>query len=287
MKIGFADDKNKNDIYELWESVFGDSKNDIDLFMEESFQNENTLVCYDTEKLVSMLFLLPEEICFKGKAYPAYYIYAAATKPAYRKQGIMGKMLDFADGVCKNRNIPFLFLVPANDRLFDYYNKFGFRTAIYKKTIAMSYETAKKYFTQSDFKPQFGSDVTRIAELKDEVFCNQNDSYIKWRQNEISLFQKYLISSGGKIVTSDYGYTAFLQSGSSKEIYEFCAKAENIVKLMCALSDGKETNEFNFNLSKNFPFISDTQKFVRVGMIKQLADIDIKASDVYIGITLS
>lgn len=115
MKIGFANDKNIKDLFELWRISFGDSDSEIGLFMDSCFRKENALVCYDGDKLVSMLFLLSEEIVFKGKCYPAYYIYAAATDPDYRKQGVMGKMLSFADEVARERKFPFLFLVPADE----------------------------------------------------------------------------------------------------------------------------------------------------------------------------
>lgn len=284
MKIGFA--CNKKDLYDLWHTAFGDSDSDIDLFMELCFQKDNAIVCYDGKKLVSMLFLLPAEISFYGKEYPAYYIYAAATSPDYRKRGIMGKMLGFADTVSIERGIKFLFLVPANEHLFDYYEKFGYVTAIRKKALTIPYKTIKQ-FQEKNFDLQFASDTDKIAEIKSRVLSNKNYSYIKWRQNEITFFCRYSELSGDKIITSDYGYTAFQSNENSVDVYEFCSDAQNIPKLMCVFHDYSDTKEINFNLPVNFPLIGVEQKIIPVGMIKSLSDIDIKDKNVYTGITLN
>lgn len=150
----------------------------------------------------------------------------------------------------------------------------------------MTYEALQK-LSKQNFTLRFNSNISEIPEIKDKVFLNKNYSYIKWKQSEISLFSRYLELSGGKTITSDVGYAAFENSGDSIEVYEFCAEAENINKLMCVFNGYTHIKEYNFNLPVNYPIISDSQKFISVGMIKPLTDINIGDTDVYIGITLN
>jgi len=113
--IKFSD--NKNDIVSLWRDAFGDSEEDI-LFFIENAKNAQCLMSFDGEKAVSMLYLVD---CFisgrKGK-----YIYAACTSKAYEGRGEMSALLEHS----KVLGYGFICLIPANERLIDYYKKRGF-----------------------------------------------------------------------------------------------------------------------------------------------------------------
>lgn len=286
MKIGFADNKNIKDLYGLWKLVFGDSDSTVDLFMKRSFSPENTAVCYDGKKLVSMLFLLPEKIKLGNGIFDAYYIYAAATEPQYRKRGIMEKLIDFSAEVCENRKIPFIFLVPANEHLFDYYKKFKFKACIKQKTLTLTKESILE-FTCANNKSKFSFEIDKISDIKAKSF--KNIDYVLWRKNETELFYEYLKQSGGKAFTVDSGYTAFEQFGDAKEIYEFCAEADGIGELMNTLFDGETTEKYNFNLAVNFPLVSDSQKTKTIGMVKSVfpENENLIKADIYTGITLA
>lgn len=140
MDFSVANKTDKADIYSLWSEAFGDSKEIIDFFFNNLLDFDNALVCRENGEIVSMLFLIPAEIAIEEKIYPAYYIYAAATKQIYRKQGIMSALLDFSAEYAKNNNIDFLFLHPANDELYNFYEKNGFQTSFYETVSEISHE---------------------------------------------------------------------------------------------------------------------------------------------------
>ena len=104
---------------ELYNLAFGEDKPFDDLLFADFFEYCHTL--FEGDRLVSMLFLLPCELCFEDKILPVQYIYAAATQPDQRGKGHMGRLLD----QIKRQESIFL-LRPATDKLVDYYKRQGF-----------------------------------------------------------------------------------------------------------------------------------------------------------------
>lgn len=118
--VAFTDDRAQ--IISLWHSVFGDSPDEIVFFLENCV-HKRCLGCFDGDRLVSMMFLVDCEYCGKkGK-----YIYAVCTLPEFRRRGLCGELINTA----KSFGFDFLWLIPANDRLFKYYGRFGFKKKLY------------------------------------------------------------------------------------------------------------------------------------------------------------
>lgn len=104
-------------IINLWREAFGDPREDIEFFLD-SCENKSVLCSYDLKgNLASMLFLV--DCTLQGERYK--YIYAACTGRAFRRQGEMTRLLDFAKE-CYSKII----LIPADSDLAEYYRKRGF-----------------------------------------------------------------------------------------------------------------------------------------------------------------
>lgn len=134
--IKFTDDKNQ--IIRLWQDVFGDSKEDIDFFLDNC-HNKSCLGYFHENELVSMLFLID---CYyagaKGK-----YIYAVCTDNRYRKKGFASSLINEAKSFMND----FLWLIPAKNYLFEYYAEFGFETKLY---TSYEYEHIIKFDESSE-----------------------------------------------------------------------------------------------------------------------------------------
>lgn len=116
---------------QIWQACFGDADAYINFFFDNAFDPEKTLVFEAEGAVCSMLFLLDCSVWIGGEEYPASYLYAAATLPAYRSRGIMGRMIRRAGEFCRDLGKDFIILVPAEPGLFDYYARFGFRPYFY------------------------------------------------------------------------------------------------------------------------------------------------------------
>ena len=94
----------------------------IEYFFDNIFKDTVTPVIRLDGEIASSLFLLPCKIGdFKGKC-----VYCAMTKYSHRGKGYMKELLDFSYNYCTSNGYDFLFLVPAEESLFDYYAKCGF-----------------------------------------------------------------------------------------------------------------------------------------------------------------
>lgn len=106
----------ENLIISLWQEAFKDSEEDI-LFFLENCKHKNALGYFEENKLCSMLFLVDCKVEGRG----AKYIYAACTYENQQRKGQMSSLLSFCE-----KEYNFLALIPANDKLVDYYDKRGF-----------------------------------------------------------------------------------------------------------------------------------------------------------------
>lgn len=118
--IDFCNDSDQ--IINLWHNVFKDSREDI-IFFLDNCKNKKCLGAFVNKKLVSMLFLVD---CSFGKLN-GKYVYAVATLDEYRGLGIAGSLVETAKKYMED----FLWLIPAEESLIDYYKKFGFDIKLY------------------------------------------------------------------------------------------------------------------------------------------------------------
>ena len=86
--IVYPQDSMKSDLERLWRMCFGDSEAYIRYFFENRYIPENCLAYVDesVRRPVAMLHLLDVSIAEDGGLIPSQYIYAACTRPDYRRQ---------------------------------------------------------------------------------------------------------------------------------------------------------------------------------------------------------
>ncbi len=200
--IEFASIKDKKELQSLWQMTFLEDAQVIDNFFENVFSSVVAPVIKINNEIASSLFLLDCKIGnYNGKC-----VYCAMTKYSERGKGYMKKLLDFSYDYCIDNGFDFLFLVPAEESLFDYYKKCGFKnfgihrkhifngnTPVTKKKLEIQYEIGfdKKileYWKNScliyggeicDFGLCFDDDNIIIRNAK----CNYTDIPEKYKQD--------------------------------------------------------------------------------------------------------
>lgn len=141
----FASDKIKRDMMELWKSTFHDSSRYIKLVFDTYFKPENAFTVYDGEKLIAALlgveydFQSPQDNGQMGK-FRGLYLCGLATRPDYRKRGIMGELMNRVEISAKERDFLMTFLIPADSHLREYYQKKGYVNASYRRCEMMKNE---------------------------------------------------------------------------------------------------------------------------------------------------
>ena len=242
-----AEKDDMNAVCGLWQCVFGDSEETVKIFYNAFPNTEDVLLCETDGKVVSILTLIEAEIISPNGKNKAFCVYAAATDENYRKKGIMSGLLSFAGKIAAERKADFLFLKPASEKLYSYYEKNGFQNAFYRKKTA-EYTGVEKY-------PY---------------------SYVKWDEKAISVDKVF---SELNSYESKNGYLSFSAEGKIITVDRFVSG--DIFSLLDEMRADLKPEKIYVNLPCG---ANETQREV-TGMIKPLTDKKIP-DNIYLGITL-
>lgn len=119
-------------LHTLWKDVFGDEDGYIDLFFSGAYVSSHPFAVVEDGEVQSVLYLLDCALQSGSKLYDGYYLYAAATKPQYRRRGLMRSLIEEAKDYMRETKKDFIALVPANAPLYNYYHTFGFEPCLYR-----------------------------------------------------------------------------------------------------------------------------------------------------------
>lgn len=125
--IKFATENIRPFVRNMWKECFDDNDEFLDLHFTYKYKNENTLVYLDKGKSVASLQMFPYFIRFYNKKIPFYYLAGLCTLPEYRKKGYMAELIHASHRVMAQRAIPLSILVPAEEWLFGFYEKYGYQ----------------------------------------------------------------------------------------------------------------------------------------------------------------
>lgn len=131
--VRFESEEIRSQALALWLEAFGGEADYVDFFLD----THEACVCLTEQengKLCSALYLLDGKLCGK----PAYYLYAAATFKEYRGKGCMSRLLGKAEEYALKKGRAYIVLVPAEESLFDFYSRFGYKTCFYAKKQNMN-----------------------------------------------------------------------------------------------------------------------------------------------------
>ncbi len=135
-EIRFAHARDVEALRRIWSAVFTeDTPAERDAFLSTVHVSEECIVACENGKPISMAFFLPAVLHIHGTAYTARYLYAAATLPAYRGNGIFSELLHVALTMLKERGIEACFLHPAQPSLVSFYQRFGFEPTVFSRTL--------------------------------------------------------------------------------------------------------------------------------------------------------
>ncbi len=124
--IQFADNQTAPLVRQMWKTCFCDTEEFMDIFFSDKYRNENTLIYFEEDLPVASLQMIPYTITFYGETIPFAYLAGLCTLPEYRKRGYMDQLIHKAHQVLAERGIPLAILIPAEDWLFGFYEKYNY-----------------------------------------------------------------------------------------------------------------------------------------------------------------
>lgn len=161
----------------LWKTVFGDSDDVLDYFFENTVKPENIYAFRKDGKIVSAFYLIDASLIENNKDFSAKYLYAAATLPEYRKQGIMGEMIKYAADILKIKGTDFIVLYPADEKLYAYYGKLGFVSQFKERYYKTEKNELEKYKGNRYFNTTLSYEKMRES-IPSESYMKFDSSYL-------------------------------------------------------------------------------------------------------------
>jgi len=261
--IRFAESRDREAVASIWRECFGDEGYYIDFFLNNLFKSERCLI-YDYEGTpAAMLHLLPINLIDQAATFKTQYIYAAATLPAFQRRGLMAKLIDFAVVYGIEKGFKFTSLLPANQSLYGYYEKCGFKSAFYiKRTI----------LTRAQLTAAAGNSKSAIIIPSDDkaIYSRRLDSFnsaLLWDYEMFSYVLKEWRFTGGEIISFKNGYALCRKTDKGLLIKELCITDGSFAAFASVLLERFEADIFIFYLPQSSQLFENTE-LLYYGMLR-------------------
>lgn len=250
MNIRRATSNDLNAIKNIWRISFGDTEEFIDFHFSLASDLSYTFLGEIDSQIATMVTVLPAEL-HHNKKYRVGYIYAAATSPQFRGQGLMARMLSYCESYAIKEDYAALSLVPSSLSLFDFYQSHGYERSFYHNNIIKDYNidnnSSKINISQCSLKEY----AKARKQLTNRYALLMLDDFY----NELSL--KELEFSG---------YSAYKIDDNRYAIIKKDIDSINIHELVCGYGQEKDT-------------LNQLAKSLGVNKAKYRAPIDIEMGD--------
>lgn len=169
MKIEFPSAHHIPELKRLWARCFPDPKEFIDGFFSSGFSTKQCRILTEEKALASLYWF---DASFQGQKLA--YLYAIATDPGHRGQGLCRRLMEDTHTLLKNQGYAASLLLPGEPELRNMYRKFGYQDqcAISKMACtAQSSVSAKEIPWEEyarlrpDFLPEDGADQEGLSFL--------------------------------------------------------------------------------------------------------------------------
>lgn len=125
MDFRLAQPSDRDGICTLWQEVFGDSREAVEEFFH-SFPRCRSYVAAESGQVLSMVHALPQTL---SPGIPAAYLYAVATAPSHRRQGLCRRLMKEVHKDLAKEGVRLAVLTPAEPALFAFYGAMGYTPA--------------------------------------------------------------------------------------------------------------------------------------------------------------
>ena len=136
--VTFANENQKKEIYKMWKICFNETDEWLDFYFSKRYKSENTLIYVVNNNIVASLQMYPYLLKCYGQYIPIIYLCGICTLPEERNKGFSKKLLKMVDIIIKQKNIPISILIPSNENLFNFYEKFDYKQVFYKNNEKIS-----------------------------------------------------------------------------------------------------------------------------------------------------
>lgn len=215
MQVKYAENSDKNQIIQLWQECFDDSKEEICQYIDRYFSENRVLTVRDGENIIAMAWLF--DICAEGQS--AVYVFALGVKRVYRSRGIAGALLnEIQISTCKP-----IYVQPEKNGVEKFYVKNNFEK--------ISPEKFKNIIEQNNLQELTLGEFFGFYRFPQKIFTpvmaedlNKMEKYLRARNNvscDSLPYCTYLLRNiypASKCLTVDCCYIIYRDNSDNKRI---------------------------------------------------------------------
>ena len=180
----------------LWREAFGDTEEETAFYFRHRHRNGNMLVFRAEGQVAGMLTMLPLALLADGKTMKTRYVFAVATKKAFRNHGISTRLLEAANSFASGEGCAATLLVPAGERLFEYYGKRGYQTAFFAGFLLFDRAELTDVTVSGDAVP---CGVRAWSRMRDAAF-GDSALYARWDEDALKYIKRSVEAGGGGVL---------------------------------------------------------------------------------------
>ena len=113
----------------IWMNTFGDTSDYVDLLFENYFDSDCCLCAVNNGNIVASLTGIPYDFKIGCKIVKGLYLCGLSTDIAFRRRGIMRRMISEIENHCRMNGFYMTFLIPADGDLRRYYHDIGYENS--------------------------------------------------------------------------------------------------------------------------------------------------------------
>lgn len=254
----FAQPEDFEEIISLWQSCFSDERSYIEFFLKYMY-GERTILCRRIDgEIACMACLFPASIQSGDNTKEILYLYALATHPQYRKQGLATSVITHAH---LKYGCPIL-ICPENPAIEPFYEAIGFRKVFFKDEKQVNSKIKETEFSKSrawdenEIKSakenESTSEIIIVNEIDTKSYFQSRrkkfseKTFVEWEEEYLSFALKEHVYCEGKIAKAYDGYILYRIDGEKIWISEstVCEEYEERAVLELAKHYGNKTVEY-------------------------------------------
>lgn len=132
MRSRWAEPEEQAVLQILWKLCFGDDETITDCFFSFYPPKRHTRVIELEGQIAAMASWLPVKLHMQTEVLQGAYVYAVATHPDFRGQGLCRSLMEELEQALQQQGMAFAALCPAEDSLYAFYGAMGYETAFYR-----------------------------------------------------------------------------------------------------------------------------------------------------------
>jgi predicted acetyltransferase len=179
--ISIASENIRDEVKNLWKICFHETDDWLNFYFEKKYHHNNTLVYTIDTQIVASLQIFDYNLKFFEKVIPINYICGICTLPAYRARGFSKELITEAHKIIAQKNVAMSILIPANENLFGFYEKFGYKLFFNATNDSINLrqlisDTKNEYQTYQKFCAIIAkNDICILKSFQDfKIICEEN-----------------------------------------------------------------------------------------------------------------